>query len=295
MATLRDIRRRISAVNNTAKITQAMKMVSTAKLKRAQDAILAARPFAAKLGDILMNLVDSIGENYSHPLLEKRKNIKNIAVVVIAGDRGLCGSFNTAIFRSTNRLINDELKKEYPNANIHLIPLGKKAAASFKNPTASLLKSFPQIFHSLQFENAKEITDYLTNEFTEGRIDKVIISFNMFKNLLVQIPSTITLLPLEQHVSDANKTKFNIDYIFEPNQKDILDELLPRHIDIQLWRTLLESNAAEQASRRMAMENATKNAKDLVQYLELVFNKERQATITREMLEIVGGANAQKG
>jgi F-type H+-transporting ATPase subunit gamma len=295
MATLRDIRRRISAVNNTAKITQAMKMVSTAKLKRAQDAILAARPFAAKLGDILMNLVDSIGESYSHPLLEKRKNIKNIAVVVIAGDRGLCGSFNTAIFRATNRLINEELKTEYPNAKIHFIPLGKKAASSFKNSNATLLKSFPQIFQGLKFENAKEITDYLTAEFTEGRIDKVMISFNMFKNLLVQIPSTICLLPLEQHVSDANKTKFNIDYIYEPNQKEILDDLLPRHIDIQLWRTLLESNAAEQASRRMAMENATKNAKDLVQYLELVFNKERQATITREMLEIVGGANAQKG
>ena len=137
MATLRDIRRRISAVNSTAKITQAMKMVSTAKLKRAQDAILSARPFAAKLGDILMNLVDSIGEGYTHPLLEKRKNVENVAVILIAGDRGLCGSFNTNIFRATNRLINEELSKDYPSAKIHLIPIGKKAVTGFKNPKAA--------------------------------------------------------------------------------------------------------------------------------------------------------------
>jgi F-type H+-transporting ATPase subunit gamma len=292
MATLRDIRRRITAVNNTAKITQAMKMVSAAKLKRSQDAIIAARPFAEKQGDILTNLVESVGENYSHPLLVNRKEIKNIAVVLIAANRGLCGSFNTNIFRQTTILINETLKNQYPNAKIHLILLGRRASSAFKNANANTIAKYPEIFQNLVFQKSQEITDFIKNGFFKGDFDKVIISYNMFKNLLVQVPSTFTLLPIESKHTEANKTKFNVDYIFEPSQKEILDELLPSYLDIQLWRTLLESNAAENAARMMAMENATKNAKDLVKYLELVFNKERQSAITREMLEIVGGANA---
>lgn len=292
MATLRDIRRRINAVNSTAKITQAMKMVSTAKLKRAQNQIMAARPFAVKLGDILTNLVSEIGEDYSHPLLEKRIEIRNIAIILIAADRGLCGSFNTNIFKRTNQFIENDVKSKYPDANIHLIALGRRACSSFKNPYVKSVKKFPSILQNLTFGNTKEIVHYIKEQYINGTFDKVIISYNMFKNLLVQVPSTFELLPIESKHTDANKTKFNLDYIFEPNRSDILDDLLPRHLDIQVWRTLLESNAAEQAARRMAMENATKNAKELSEHLELVFNKERQAAITREMLEIVGGSAA---
>ncbi len=292
MATLRDIRRRITAVNSTAKITQAMKMVSTAKLKRAQDAIISARPFAAKLGDILTNLVSEIGDTYYHPLLENRKEVRNIAVILIAGNRGLCGSFNTNIFRHTNQYINDEIKKEYPNANIHLFPIGKRACSSFKNPDISSTNKYPNLLTELNFANAKDVVDTVSDGFVNGQYDKVVVSYNMFKNLLVQIPSIVTLLPIAPTNEEENNTKFNLDYIFEPTQKEILDDLLPRHLDIQFWRTVLESNAAENAARRMAMENATKNAKELSEYLEMVFNKERQAAITTEMLDIVGGSNA---
>lgn len=292
MATLRDIRRRITAVNSTAKITQAMKMVSTAKLKRAQNSILAARPYAGKLGDILTNLVSEIGDDYSHPLLQVRKEIKNIAIILIAADRGLCGSFNTNIFRFTNNLINDELRKEYPDAKIHVFPVGKRACTSFKNPDVEYPQKFPTLLTELDFASAKEVVEITSKGFIDGTYDKVFISYNMFKNLLVQIPSSFTLLPIAAVNTEANETKFNLDYIFEPGQSDILDVLLPKHLDIQFWRTILESNAAEQAARRMAMENATKNAKDLSEHLEMVFNKERQAAITTEMLDIVGGANA---
>jgi len=292
MATLREIRHRINAVNSTAKITQAMKMVATAKLKRAQDAIISARPFAAKLGDVLTHLVSEIGESYSHPLLEKRKEVNNIAIVLIAANRGLCGSFNTNIFRYTTEYINNDIKKEHPNANIHLITVGKRASSTYKNPDIQFDKKFLALLSNLTFENSQHVVDYVTNGFTSGKYDKVIVIYNMFKNLLVQIPSNISLLPIESETEEVNTSKFNLDYIFEPSEKDILDELLPRHLDIQFWRTVLESNAAEHAARRIAMENATKNAKDLSEYLEMVFNKERQAAITTEMLDIVGGANA---
>jgi len=269
-----------------------MKMVSTAKLKRAQDAIISARPFAAKLGDILTNLVSEIGDTYSHPLLENRKDIKNIAIILIAGNRGLCGSFNTNIFRHTTHYINEEIKKDYPNADIHLFPIGKRACSSFKFPGITSTHKYPNVLTELNFASAKAVVDEVSSGFVNGDYDKVIVSYNMFKNLLVQIPSTVTLLPIAPAGEEENTTKFNLDYIFEPNQKEILDDLLPRHLDIQFWRTVLESNAAEQAARRMAMENATKNAKELSEYLEMVFNKERQAAITTEMLDIVGGANA---
>lgn len=291
MATLRDIRRRINAVNNTAKITQAMRMVSAAKLKRAQDAIISARPFAAKLSEMLTNLVAAVGEEYTHPLLTKKKTVENIVVILIGADRGLCGGFNTNLFRMTNKFINEELPKEYPGSKIRIIKVGKRAVLAYKNKNVETLKTYPAAFQPLQFDTAKDIVNTVSELFINGSVDKVYICFNMFKNLLVQTPSVVTLLPVESNTKHENlDNKFNLDYIFEPNKNEILDELLPRHLDIQMWRTLLESNAAEQASRMMAMENATKNAKDLVQYLELVFNKERQAAITKEMLEIVGGA-----
>ncbi len=291
MATLRDIQRRINAVNSTAKITQAMKMVSTAKLKRAQDAIVSARPFASKLDDILGNLVAELDDTYTHPLLENRKEIKNIAIILIAGDRGLCGSFNTNIFRHTTKYI-EELKTKYPDAGLHLITIGRRASSSFKNPDIQVAKKFPGLLSAINFTNAKKVVDYFSESFIEHQFDMVVVSYNMFKNLLAQVPSTYTLLPIEATHKEANTTKYNLDYIFEPNRKEILDELLPRHLDIQFFKTVLESNAAEQAARRMAMENATKNAKELSEYLEMVYNKERQAAITTEMLDIVGGANA---
>lgn len=295
MATLRDIRRRINAVSSTAKITQAMRMVSAAKLRRADEAIKSARPYSAKIKEMLSNLIVSVGENYDHPLIQKRKQINNIAIVVISSDRGLCGSFNTSLFRFVNRYINEEIHNEFPDLKkIYSILVGRRATTSFKNENIEIIKDYPGFFQKIEFQKAKDIVNLLTDRFINNNIDKVIVFYNWFKNLISQVPSRLDLLPIEPQIDNLSKEKFNIDYIFEPNKNLILDELLPKNLEIQMWKTILESNAAEQAARMMAMENATNNAKDLIKYLELVFNKERQAAITKEMLEIVGGANALK-
>ncbi len=304
MATLRDISLRITGVKNTAKITQAMRMVSAAKLRRAQNKIISARPYFSQMEDILVNLVDSVGEEYSHPLIQKRKEIKNICCIVISADRGLCGSFNNGLYRYISHFVSDNIQKEHPDANIHYISVGKKTVGNYRNKNVSVIKEYENIFQDLSFEIVREINTIVKNRFTNGDIDKVYLFFNEFKNLLKQPPAYYVLLPIEPQPEkpvdeDDNTPKpeaiesiSNIDYIFEPGQKEILDELLPKNLDIQLWRALLESNAAEQAARMMAMENATSNANDLIRHLQMVFNKKRQEAITTEMLEIVSGANA---
>ncbi len=299
MPTLRSIGRRIVAVQNTAKITQAMRMISAAQLKRAQNNIESARPYVLKLSDILGNLVEAVGEDYNHPLIDKRKDVKGITLITIASDRGLCGSFNNNLFRFVLNYINNDLSKEFPEAKINMITVGKRTGQFFKKQDVEVKKDYSGIFSNLNFAVAKDIVSIVKSEYMEGKVDKVIIAFNEFKNVIVQKPKLIQLLPIEstqeKPVKKENeKALANLDYIFEPEQKSILDELLPKHVDIQLWRTLLESFAAEQAARMMAMENATKNANDLIKHLQLVFNKARQASITKEMLEIVSGAEALK-
>ena len=299
MATLRSIQRRIGAVQNTAKITSAMRMISAAQLKRAQNNIESARPYVLKLAEVLGNLVETVGENYNHPLIEKRKEVNAVAIITIASDRGLCGSFNNNLFRQTQNYVDNELLKENPKMNIYYSVVGKRTVQFFKRQSVNLIGEYSGIFSNLDFSIAKEIVNIAKTAFFEGKVDRVMVSFNEFKNVIVQKPKMIQLLPIESTVDEktkklSEKEKFNLDYIFEPDQKEILDELLPKHIEIQLWRTLLESFAAEQAARMMAMENATNNAYDLIKHLELVYNKARQAAITKEMLEIVSGAEALK-
>lgn len=296
MATLRDIKRRINAVANTSKITQAMRMVSAAKLRRAQEAIWSARPYVQKLNQILINLIENVGEDYSHPLIQKRKSINNIALIAVATDRGLCGSFNTNLFRYVTNYVKNDLHNDYPNANLHFVSVGKRSCNFFRKEYKNILKEFPNVFQSLQFTTAKDIVNTVADKFMDGKIDMVIVFYNEFKNLISQVPRHQVVLPIDPRISTKEKTqdKYQLDYIFEPDKKLILDELLPKNLDIQIWRALLESNAAEQAARMVAMENATNNAYDLIKHLELVYNKERQASITKEMLEIVSGANALK-
>ena len=299
MATLRSIQRRIGAVQNTAKITSAMRMISAAQLKRAQNNIESARPYVLKLAEVLGNLVETVGENYNHPLIEKRKEVNAVAIITIASDRGLCGSFNNNLFRQTQNYVDNELLKENPKMKIYYSVVGKRTVQFFKRQSVNLIGEYSGIFSNLDFSIAKEIVNIAKTAFFEGKVDRVMVSFNEFKNVIVQRPKMIQLLPIESTVDEktkklSEKEKFNLDYIFEPDQKEILDELLPKHIEIQLWRTLLESFAAEQAARMMAMENATNNAYDLIKHLELVYNKARQAAITKEMLEIVSGAEALK-
>lgn len=293
MATLRDIKERIAAVKGTAKITSAMKMVAAAKLKRAQNAIESARPYVSKLESMVGNLVSDLGESYSHNLLKSADEVKSVAIVVVSSDRGLCGSFNTNLFKSVVSFINEDLKIKYPNAVIKIMPVGRKSCDFFRKQNFEIIAQYPGVFTNLKFESAKIAVDLLKKDFALDNIDVAVVYYNSFINMLRQVPKQNQILPvLKTEKLLGNTSVKNVDYIFEPDKKQILDVLLPKLVDIQLWRALLESNAAEQASKMMAMEKATTNAKELITNLELVYNKARQAAITTEMLEIVSGAEA---
>lgn len=290
MATLRDIQQRIVAVKNTAKITQAMKMVSAAQLNRAQRAIESARPYVTKLEDLLSNLVAAVGSDYSHKLTKVPEEVKKIGLIIVSSDRGLCGSFNANLFREIRFYVQKDFQELFPGAEVELITAGKKSTDHYKKTTFSVEAKFPGIFTGLNFSSAKDIVEIATKKFVSGEYDRVFIYYNEFVNLLKQLPTIKQLLPIA--AKPDTESTFNTDYIFEPDMNNILDDLLPKLVDIQMWRTLLESNAAEQAARMIAMDNATNNAKDLIDNLTMQFNKARQAAITKEMLEIVSGAEA---
>lgn len=294
MATLRDIKQRIGAVKSTSKITQAMKMVAAAQLRRAQNRIESARPYFSKLEEMMSNLIGAVGEDYSHELIRNPEEIKNIALITISSDRGLCGNFNTNLLKESIAYINNQIKNEHPDANIHIVSVGKKAVGFYRKQKIEIIDEFKDVFTNLQFPTAKNIINAVKGGFISGKYDKVIVFYNEFVNILKQTPSIKQILPILPAEKAEEDSHFNVDYIFEPNKHEILDELLPKLVDIQVWRGMLESNAAEQAARMMAMDNATNNARDLIQELELQYNKARQAAITTEMLEIVGGANALK-
>ncbi len=295
MATLREIKRRITGVRSTSKITQAMKMVSAAKLRRAQDAIWSARPYVSKLEEVISNLVASVGENYSNPVIRQTSDVKSIGIIVVGSDRGLCGSFNANLFRTVANYAGNDIPKDFPGASVTFIPVGKRSCQYFrKHENFNIIKQFPDVFNELRFKTAQDIITPFKYGFIEGKFDRVEIWFNEFINILKQVPKKVTVLPIEAKSREnvEEEKKINVDYIYEPGQPEILDVLLPKLIDIQVWRSLLESSAAEQAARMMAMDNATNNAKELIRHLEIVYNRERQAAITKEMLEIVSGADA---
>lgn len=289
MATLRETRDRITSVKNTSKITQAMSMVATAKLRRAQDAITAARPFANQVQKILSNLSSSDAE-YVHPFFEQRSTVLNIAVIAISSDRGLCGAFNTNMLRVLSNRIA-ELKSAHPKATIHLIPVGKRSVAAARKGKDAIAQEFNDVFGKLDYSTAVQIADLVTDNFLSGQYDHVEIIGNQFVNVMRQEVRTTQLLPIIPTQAEQSST-LAVDYIYEPSQNEILNTLLPMYIKLQIWTGLLDSNAAEHAARRMAMENATTNARELITELQLIYNRERQAAITTEMLEIVGGAEA---
>lgn len=293
MATLRDIRIRIKSVKNTSKITSAMKMVSASKLRRAQEAVESARPYVKKLEEVIANLVSAAGEDYTNPIIENRKEVENIAIIVITSDRGLCGSFNTNIIKTVTHYINNDIKNEFPNAKISILPVGKKASSVFLKSKYEILGSFSGIFAALKFHHAVDIIDIVKDLYLQRKLDKVVIFSNEFVNIVKQVPTMRQLLPLAKNIEQkGSTTNFSTDYIYEPNQKEILDVLLPKLLNISVWRCLLSSSAAEHAARMFSMDNATRNAKELIDSLNLIYNSKRQAAITTEMLEIVGGAEA---
>ncbi len=293
MATLRDIRLRIKGVKNTVKITQAMKMVSASKLRRAQEAIESARPYFNKFDELVSNLIANVGDSYTNPILENHKEVKNIGIIVVASDRGLCGSFNSNLLKFANNFIKDELKTQFPGANFHFVAVGKKSVSYYNKDAYSMPNSFPGVFAALKFETAVEIVDSMKSKFNSGEVDLVYVLGNKFVNLVRQIPNAKQLFPLVPSVKiDEVASKFKLDYVYEPGVAAILDDLLPKLVNLTVWRALLDSNAAEQAARMMSMDNASRNANELIGVLNLQYNSKRQAAITTEMLEIVGGAEA---
>ena len=287
MASLKEVKSRILSVNSTQQITKAMKMVAAAKLRRAQDRVIQLRTYSDKLQTILNNLSSSSGSNSK--LLEERK-INKVLLIVVGSDKGLCGSFNSSVIKYTNQLIESNYKKHYENKKLTILPIGKKMFDHYKKRNFLILDKFWSILKKSSYDDVTGISNFLMNEFILENYDKIDIIFNEFKNVAVQNTMTSTFLPVNEENDDEDKNDTN--YIFEPNQKDILNKLIPKALTANLFKTILESNASEQGARMTAMSQATDNATELLKELKLSYNRSRQAAITKEILEIVGGAEA---
>jgi F-type H+-transporting ATPase subunit gamma len=292
MATLRDIKRRIKGVKNTQQITKAMKMVAAARLRRAQENIINSRPYSRKISEVLSHLLN-IEKNINNPLITERK-VESVALIVITSDRGLCGSFNINAIRFAEEFLNNELSELNSKGKVKLYCLGKKGNDHFTRRHYNVTGSYPGIFSHLKFEFASGLVRELTHKFLSGEIDKVLVVFNEFKSVIQQKTVIEQLLPIKPFEESSSDTSYS-DYIYEPDKSGIINKMLPKHLNAQMWRYLLESFAAELGARMTAMDMATENAKELIRSLNLTYNKERQASITREIIEIVSGANALKG
>lgn len=286
MATIRQVRQRIKVAKNIQQITKAMKMVAAARLKRAQDRVQASRPYSEALKDVMTSVASTSG-NVSHPLLEKRP-VVNTGLVIITSDRGLAGSYNSSIIRRAN-----ELLKTYNKDNVKLYCVGRKGIQFFTRRNYNVVKEF-QIGNTLTVQNAQDIVSVLKREFEEQHVDQIILLYTRFFTAITQKPTDIQLLPMATPQVDTTAPPKMVDYIFEPDAKDILKSLIPRYLEGLVYQALLESTASEHGSRMTAMSNATENAGKMIQTLTLQMNRVRQAGITREISEIVGGAEALK-
>ncbi len=286
MANLKDIRLRINSIKSTQQTTKAMKMVSAAKLRKAQDNIIRLRPYANKLKDIIHHLL--LGQQEIDSPYVKSREVKKVLLVVITSNKGLCGAFNSSIFKLVQATIQEKYTTQYKNGNLYLLCIGKKGYEFFKK-SHSLIGENYDLFTKISFEQTASIAEMVMQGFIEEKWDKVEIIYNEFKNVATQIRKVETFLPLE--VPKSEKQNF-VDYIFEPNKEEILTELVPKILKIQFYKCILDSNASEHGARMVAMDSATENASQLISQLRLVYNKERQAAITKEILEIVGGAEA---
>ena len=286
MPSLIDIRRRIRSVKNTQQITKAMKMVSAAKLRRAQDRALAARPYAAMLNQILANVAEAaaLGGGADHPLLAVRPE-NRILVIVITADRGLAGGFNSNLLKVTQRFVD-----EHRSSELLFEVVGKKARDYFRRRGGRIRGEYIDVFRKLRFEHAEAIAEVVIDMFSKAEIDAVYVFGNEFKSVLAAKLTSMRLLPIEVPKSDQGAGA--PDYIYEQKPEELLGSLLPRYVKMQIYRALLESEAAEHAARMTAMESATKNASEAIDRLTLYMNRVRQASITREIIEIVSGAAA---
>lgn len=285
MATLRDIKRRIGSVRSTQQITKAMKMVASVKLRRAQERMLRARPYAQSLHEILGHVAAKIDRSL-HPLLADREP-KNVCYVVVTGDRGLCGSFNANLIR---RARNEIDARQAEGLAVSAITVGRKGFEFFSRRNYRLLTRYVNFFSELDFRHARDIGELIKSKFIGEELDRIYLVFNEFKSALQQRIVVQQLLPIVPR--PPQEEKYHLEFLLEPSAKDILDELCPKYLNIQIWHSLLESFAAEMAARTAAMDAATENAQEMLEQLTLHYNKARQAAITKELSEIVGGAEA---
>tara|TARA_B100000700_G_scaffold112141_1_gene126201 strand:- start:2915 stop:3766 length:852 start_codon:yes stop_codon:yes gene_type:complete len=281
MANLKDIRDRIKSVKSIQKVTKAMKMVAAAKMRKAQERMEQARPYTDSLSEIIEHLLPDIDRD-NLPLLDIRE-IKRKAYVIVCADRGLAGAFNTNLLKIAQKEI-DEFGKE----NIDIFCIGKKARDHFTYRNYNVIESHIEFWAEMEFENAIMIGRSVIDHFTSGAVDEIHVVYNYFVNIAQQEVKSETLLPLSYDTNDSTSS----DRLYEPSKDELVGALIPRHLNVQMWKYLLESYASEQAARMLSMENATSNAQDMIKDLTLQFNKARQAAITTEMLEIVGGAEA---
>ena len=287
MANLKEIRSRISSVGSTMQITSAMKMVSAAKLKRAQDAVTQMRPYSNKLTELLVNLSSTLDSSEGGVYSENR-DPKKILLVTITSNRGLCGGFNANIIKKAKYL----MEADYKNIETDILSIGKKSTEHFEKNGYNVISSHDGLYSDLTFENTSEISQIIMDSFTNKDYDKIILLYNQFKNAATQIVMNEQFLPIKS--PEETETKIG-DYIFEPNQKDIVDQLIPKSLKTQLFKAVLDSHASEHGARMTAMHKATDNAGEIKKELTLQYNKARQAAITGEILEIVGGAEALNG
>jgi F-type H+-transporting ATPase subunit gamma len=293
MANLKEVRTRIKSVKSTQQITKAMKMVAASKLRRAQDAILQMRPYVKKLYGILENAASSLdGEQQSSYSIER--SVQKALVVVVTSDRGLCGAFNSNAIKAALALINEKYKEQEANDNLWILPVGNKAFDFFSKRGYQVIDDYYEIFGALSFDKAKEAAEFAMQGFLNEDFDAVELVYNEFKNVATQILRAEQFLPIVKEETDE-QIDDSTDYIFEPSVEYIINEMIPRTLKVQFYKTILESNASEHGARMTAMDQATENAGELLNDLKLVYNRSRQAAITNEILEIVGGAEALGG
>ena len=287
MANLREIRKRISSVKSTQQITKAMKMVAAAKLRRAQENILAFRPYAYELRSLIADLSAKVEDQTQVPLMARRP-VKKVLLVVVTADRGLCGAFNSNIVRHAAERIND-----YPEAEVELFMVGRKGLEFFQHRHVTINGQKVNFFNDLAFGDALDLSETILRIYQEQNFDRVEFIYNEFKSAIQQNVIVEQFLPFVPD-EEAEKSKEQVDFIYEPDKISILNAVIPKHLHVQVWRILLESNAAEQGARMTAMENATDNAEEMIHDLTIYYNRTRQASITTEISEIVSGAEALK-
>lgn len=290
MASLKEVKSRITSIVSTQQITKAMKMVAAAKLRKSQEKIIQMRPFAEKLTEVLRNVsgAGDDGQSWYNTVREEKK----ILIVTISADRGLCGSFNANIFKATVRLIQEKYKEQLNQGNVTILPIGKKSYEYFKKRDYKIEDKYWNLLQSISFNNVSEAAQFMMDGFKNGKYDKIEVIYNEFKNVATQILRVEPFLPI---VPVEGETKgADIDYIYQPDQEEIVTGLIPKSLKVQLFKAVLDSDAAFNGAQMTAMDKATDNAGELLKELRLTYNRTRQAAITKEILEIVGGAEALK-